>query len=71
MYGLENHAPKTKATVLVSCCGCGNVGLALANLDSAIRVICVDLSPEAVALAEENASDLGLRDRGGGDGVPL
>jgi hypothetical protein len=24
MYGLENHAPKTKATVLVSCCGCGN-----------------------------------------------
>jgi hypothetical protein len=23
MYGLENHAPKTKATVLVSCCGCG------------------------------------------------
>ena len=22
MYGLENHAPKTEATVLVSCCGC-------------------------------------------------
>ena len=24
MYGLENHAPKTEDTVLVSCCGCNH-----------------------------------------------
>ena len=49
--------------VVDTCCGSGNVGLVVANLDAAIRVICVDLSPEAVTLAESNAGDLDLRDQ--------
>jgi 16S rRNA (guanine1207-N2)-methyltransferase len=42
-------------------CGAGAIGLALAAADPAARVVLVDSSQPAVALAQENATTNGLR----------
>jgi len=51
------------ALAVDTCCGSGNVALALAHREPALRVIGVDLSEVAVELAELNAHSLGLDDR--------
>ncbi len=49
--------------IVDTCCGSGNVALAVAEKVSEARVVGVDLSSEAVALAELNARNLGLSHR--------
>ena len=49
--------------IVDTCCGSGNVALAVADQVSEVRVVGVDLSSEAVALAELNARNLGLSNR--------
>lgn len=44
--------------VLDLCCGSGAVGISLAKICSNIKVIASDISAEAIAVAEENASNL-------------
>jgi release factor glutamine methyltransferase len=51
------------ALVVDTCCGCGNVTLAVAHGRPEVRAIGVDLSPGAVELARENSRYLGLDDR--------
>ncbi len=46
-----------------TCCGCGNVSLAVAHGEPMLRVIGVDLSEQGVRLAQANSLLLGLRDR--------
>lgn len=55
--------PAEPLRVLDLCTGSGCVALALAKHLPQARVIAVDLSPEAAAIAEENAASLGLSDR--------
>ena len=50
-------------TVLDLCTGTGAIALALLAEDGFARAVATDLSPEALALAAENADALGLRDR--------
>lgn len=45
------------------CTGAGNIALCLAHYFPSARVYAADLSEEAVALAWQNADNLGLRDR--------
>jgi len=54
---------KGSALAVDTCCGSGNVALALAHREAALRVIGVDLSEAAVELAELNARSLNLDDR--------
>ena len=56
-------AARGHALVVDTCCGSGNVALALARLEPGARVIGIDLSPESVQLAQSNARALGLEDR--------
>ncbi len=49
--------------VLDLCCGSGCVGLALLARDPALELTLSDISPEALALAKENARRLGLAPR--------
>jgi release factor glutamine methyltransferase len=51
------------ALAVDTCCGSGNVALALAHREPALRVVGVDLSDAAVELAKLNARSLGLDDR--------
>jgi release factor glutamine methyltransferase len=51
------------ALAVDTCCGSGNVALALAHKEPALRVVGVDLSDAAVELAKLNARSLGLDDR--------
>lgn len=46
--------------VIDTCCGCGNVALAVASSNPEAQVVGIDLSPEAVELAQLNAERLGL-----------
>lgn len=47
--------------VMDVCCGAGNLALALASHNPACRVWCADLSPDAVALCQENIDSLQLQ----------
>ncbi|HEX2936196.1 MAG TPA: peptide chain release factor N(5)-glutamine methyltransferase [Bacteroidales bacterium] len=49
--------------VIDICCGCGNLGLAVANYNPKAQVQSSDLSEQAVELARENAGFLNLADR--------
>lgn len=49
--------------IVDTCCGCGNVALALAHSSPNARIIGIDLSPEAIVLARANTEQLGLSDR--------
>lgn len=53
----------TPATVLDLGTGCGAIGLSLAKALPGIRVILTDVSEAAIALAAENARDLGVAGR--------
>ena len=55
----ENIKP---ALVIDTCCGAGNLGLALAELNPHIKVFATDLSHEAVQLTVDNIQLLGLSD---------
>jgi release factor glutamine methyltransferase len=54
---------KQSINVFDICCGCGNLGIALACYISNITVYSSDLSPEAVELTKENISFLNLARR--------
>lgn len=49
--------------VMDICCGSGNLGLALAYLNSKVKLYASDLSEDAVSLARENMHLLGLQQR--------
>ena len=49
--------------VLDLCCGGGCIGLAVAHYFPDARVDLVDIDPDALALAAENAADLGVQQR--------
>jgi release factor glutamine methyltransferase len=49
--------------VLDLCTGTGAIGLSIAKAHKDSLVTCTDINPEALALASENASNLGLRER--------
>ena len=54
---------KMDARILDLCCGSGCVGCAMAHKLPASRVVMLDISPEALRIAQRNASALGLRSR--------
>ncbi|MBN1875887.1 MAG: peptide chain release factor N(5)-glutamine methyltransferase [Anaerolineae bacterium] len=54
---------KGHAQVIDLCTGCGNLALALAHYEPHCHVCAADLSPEAVDLAQRNATHLALQDR--------
>lgn len=54
---------KMDARILDLCCGSGCVGCAMAHNLPASRVVMLDISPEALHIAQRNASMLGLRSR--------
>lgn len=61
---LEGLIKSNKSAVVVdTCSGCGNVALALAEYVPEATVIGVDISPEAVGLAQVNAEQMALNDR--------
>lgn len=49
--------------VIDMCCGCGNLGIAVANRIPGARVWACDLTPETTAIARANARRFGLEDR--------
>ncbi len=51
------------ALVIDTCCGAGNLGVAIAHLNKDVRMFATDLSHEAVDLTKENIELLGLGDR--------
>lgn len=57
------NGARSNVIMVDTCCGCGNVALAVARKVPGIRVIGVDISAEAVELARLNARNLGLDDR--------
>jgi release factor glutamine methyltransferase len=57
---LARLADTTEPVVADACTGTGAVALAIADEHPGARVVATDLSPEAVALARENAVSLGL-----------
>jgi len=57
---LERLAGSEAPLVADACTGTGVVALAIAQEHAGARVLATDLSPEAVALARENAAELGL-----------
>lgn len=54
---------KQKAIIIDVCCGCGNLGIALAYFNQIPLVYATDLSQEAVELTKDNISFLNLKDR--------
>ncbi len=56
----ENFDSESKPLVIDVCCGSGNLGLSIAYLQPNSNVWLSDLTPEAIALAKENAEHLGL-----------
>jgi release factor glutamine methyltransferase len=56
-------ASQREIKIMDVCCGSGNLGLALANLVSEVKVFSSDLSPEAVDLTRENIRFLNLNER--------
>lgn len=54
---------KMDARILDLCCGSGCIGCAMAHQLPASRVVMVDISPEALRIARQNAADLGLGSR--------
>jgi release factor glutamine methyltransferase len=52
-----------RAVVVDTCCGSGNVALAVAHHVPTAEVVGVDISPEAIQLAKANASAMALDDR--------
>jgi release factor glutamine methyltransferase len=56
-------AARGQATVVDLCSGSGCIALSIAQERPAARLVAVDLSPVAVAVAEENAERLGLAER--------
>lgn len=57
---LERLAGRAAPAVVDACTGSGAVALAIAHEHPGARVLAADLSPAAVALARENAAELGL-----------
>ncbi|QHI72035.1 peptide chain release factor N(5)-glutamine methyltransferase [Aminipila terrae] len=49
---------KGKITVLDLCCGSGAIGISLAKLCKNMKVVCSDISEEAIRLTKENARTL-------------
>jgi len=45
------------------CCGCGNIGISLAKFLPSIVVVGVDISPDALEVARQNAEKLGVAER--------
>ena len=57
-------APKKHSINLIDvCCGAGNLGLAIASLNSKTRVFATDISEEAIELTKENIQFLNLSKR--------
>lgn len=54
---------KDNITVIDTCCGSGNLGIAIAFCNRKCRVYASDLSPEAVELAKDNIALLNLQNR--------
>jgi release factor glutamine methyltransferase len=54
---------KGKIRIIDTCCGCGNLGIALAFYDTNCTVYSTDLSEEAVELTRENIKFLNLTER--------
>lgn len=59
-FALRRCLPETGGTVLDLGCGCGVVALACLLGDSRLRGMGVDVQPDLVAAARENAARLGL-----------
>lgn len=57
-FAVENLRRKPGYTVYDLCCGSGCIGLTVAKLVPNIRVYCIDISDDALALAEENKAFL-------------
>jgi len=60
---LEIVQGNQKVNVIDVCCGAGNLGLAIASLNSKANVFATDISQEAVALTHENINYLNLSQR--------
>jgi release factor glutamine methyltransferase len=54
---------RQNAIIIDVCCGCGNLGIALAYFNHIPLVYATDLSEEAVELTKDNISFLNLKDR--------
>jgi len=54
---------KLNINIIDVCCGAGNLGLAIASLNSKAKVFATDISEEAVELTKENIRFLNLNDR--------
>ncbi len=50
-------------SVLDLCTGTGAIGLSIAKLHPGVSLLCSDISPEAIALAIDNAAALSVQDR--------
>lgn len=59
----ESLAHRSRARVLDVCTGSGNLAVALAAHEPDCTVVAVDISPEALALARQNAARCGVGDR--------
>ena len=59
----QNSYSKDPIKVIDICCGCGNLGLAMAKHNSRVQAVASDISQEAIDLANENAEFLELTDR--------
>ncbi len=64
-HGCKERGEDTASTLRIAdvCTGTGCIGLALAHELSNVEVTAIDISPEALALARENAERLGLSER--------
>jgi release factor glutamine methyltransferase len=60
---IEISKSKGSISVLDVCCGSGNLGIAIARLNSECVVYATDLSPDAVELTKENVDFLNLNNR--------
>jgi len=57
---IESAKVKQKVNIIDVCCGAGNLGLAIASLNSRANVFATDISQEAVDLTLENINYLNL-----------
>ncbi len=59
-----NYLRKNKHNFILDlCCGSGCIGLSLADACPTLNVCLCDISPDAIKLTKENATNLGLTDR--------